>query len=280
MPEKPTTPEDCPICHRIDAAIETLPVITQKLSTDDIAEVKEKLHSAVFDREMKKTLRGNNMAEELYVIEKEAFKEFLETQSILVAIIEKMADRIEVQDEVIRNYGSVLTDAVAKGMDPFAPADGMEPEMEEEEVSEDMPEDAEEDGFGAGAEPEVPAIKEPSLEGDAIEGDSVEGEEGEEDFTKPSGGELKAIAASAFKAGWDAKEAEAVKKQGLPVQLSQGNFKYPEMKQPVVGRAAVGQAQQLGGQGMMKDLSMEKLAYMTPAQLSAALRGKTVAGVQ
>ena len=134
-------------------------VLRTRLSETELADLVQKIQAAVLNKEVKKTERGINMADEKYVISKASFEDFYETQDTLVSIMEKMVDRIEKQDQIIMKFGAALTEVMAKdyGMPPEMPL----PVQEEEDViEEEVPVSAESAESEEGAESALGELEE------------------------------------------------------------------------------------------------------------------------
>jgi hypothetical protein len=139
MEHKPETPEDCPICVRVEQAIQSNPILSNRLSEDEHAELVNQVKSAIMNKEIKKTTRGIQMSnEEKYVMNKSSFEDLYDTVATLISINEKMADRIERQDKTIMKALGIVAehDSVLKS---FGEADEMPMNYAEEEVEGEMP---------------------------------------------------------------------------------------------------------------------------------------------
>jgi hypothetical protein len=267
--EIPDTPTECPICQRVENTLKMCPLLRGKLSETELAELVREVQTAILNKEVKKTERGINMADEKYVISKASFEDFYETQDTLVSIMEKMVDRIEKQDQVILKLAGVTTELLAKdfGMPaemPVPEADVVEEDVpfEEEEVSElDMAEEEMEESEEeeAEAEEDVEDVKE------KIEGE-VAGVEPVPEVAPPMMEEKLAAEKSAFEAGYKAALAEMQKKNGVEVTPLEVPTK--TAARPVVP-AATPVAKTVDN---LDALPAKDLATMTPNQLNTWLR--------
>jgi hypothetical protein len=246
----------------------TDPVLRTRLSETEVATLVKRVQSAILNKEVKKTERGINMADEKYIISKASFEDLYETQGTLVTILEKMVDRIEKQDQVIMKFGAALTEVMSKDF-------GMPQEM----VA--APEDADV------VEEEVP-VEEDVLEGEEAElGEAEEElEEGEEDVNEvkeeveeekagvapvpgamapPMMEEKLAAEKSAFEAGYKAALAEMQKQTGVAVTP----LEVPNTAAP---RPVVPAANPVVGKNDLDSISEKDLANMTPNQVNTWLR--------
>ena len=150
MEHKPETPEDCPICVRVEKVIQSNPNVSKSLSEDEYAELVNQVKSAIMNKEIKETTRGIQMSEEKYVMNKSSFEDLYDTVATLISINEKMADRIEIQDKTIMKALGIVAehDSVLKS---FGEADEMPMNYAEEDVEGEMPGE-----MGEGMEAAVP----------------------------------------------------------------------------------------------------------------------------
>lgn len=252
MSEKPENPTECPVCLRVEGALDGSRVFHERLSEDEQAELLSLVQSAILNRNITKTTRGIKMSDEKYVISKASFEEFYDTQNTLVAIIEKMVDRIEKQDAVIMKFGAALSDIIAKDMDNMMEDEYVEEEVEDEEIDgadEGVVEDEEEDEVEAPVEEEVVEEEKPAMPMDAMAFERAQKD--------------------AFEAGYKSAFAELQKKNGVPVNT--GNFSYPESRARPVPTADAKVAQSV--ESIEKaDLPESEIVMMSPAQLNAWMR--------
>jgi hypothetical protein len=268
--EIPSAPEECPICNRVEQTLMTSPILRQRLPETEIVSLVEKVQSAILNKEVKKTERGINMADEKYVISKASFEDFYETQDTLVSIMEKMVDRIEKQDQVIMKFGAALTEVMSKGigmgeeMMPVDESAGLyEEEVPVEEgVLQDEGEELEEVGDDLlEDEEDVNEVKEEVEEEKA----GVEPVPGQMMAAPPMMEEKLAAEKSAFEAGYKAALNEMQKKTGVavtPLEVPTSNGARPVVPSasPVVGKT------------QLDNLSEKDLANMTPNQINSWLR--------
>jgi hypothetical protein len=267
----------------------TNPVLRTRLSETELAELVQIVQSAILNKEVKKTERGINMADEKYVISKASFEDFYETQDTLVSIMEKMVDRIEKQDQVIMKFGAALTEVMSKGfgnpeeMAVASQEEGLELEDDGADVMEEevpMAEGELEEGVPVSpqekleqAQEELVQAQENVAQAEAeVKGEGV-GVEGEmaggvpvpgQEAGPPMMEEKMAAEKSAFEAGYKAALAEMQKKTGvevtpLEVPTSAGS-------RPVVPAASPTMVKTL------ETLPEKDLANMTSAQINAWLR--------
>jgi len=251
---------NCPICIRVEKTVGEHPILKERLSNTELTALINDIQSAVLNnKEVKKTERGINMADEKYVISKASFEDFYETQETLVTIIEKMVDRIELQDQVIMKFGAALTDVMAN--DP-----GMAQEMPVDEESDIVEEEVPEEGVSE----ELGEAEEELEEGEEDLEDVEEEVEEENAGVEPVPGmappmmrDNLAVEKSAFEAGYKAAFAEMQKKNGVTVTPLE------------VPTSASARPVLPAGQAMSKTLdglSEQELANMTPVQINTWLR--------
>jgi hypothetical protein len=268
MKEVPQSPNECPICQRVEKTLLGDKGLSERLSRSEVDALINKVQSSILNKEIEKDERGIKMSDEKYVISKASFEDFYETQDNLVAIIEKMVDRIEKQDQVIMKFGGALSELIAKAMDPAMMMQEAPLMEEEEEVEGDI-------GAIEGDEAAVEE-DEGALDADlgALDEDEeiVEEEVGAEEAGLPADGlgEEKDLMGmigkaeqTAFEAGWKAASAEMKKQNGIPVNITEfpSNGNRPV---PTADKVAAGQVQ--------KSISDVDLAKMTTAQLNRMLK--------
>lgn len=271
------------------------PVLKERLSDHELADIVKKIQSAVLTKEVTKNERGINMADEKYVISKASFEDFYETQDTLVSIIERMVDRIEKQDNTIVKFGAALAEVIAKYDDMSAMVSEPGMDMQEQSVESSDPMGSAGESMGSmgsmgeeGVDPVVQNIEaaQASLEqakvaaGGAVSEPSVPGgeeflEEGAVQMSKPSGlpveNEMKlgkSTEKAAFEAGYKAALAEVQKKNGVPV--APADFKTTTTPARPVSTNDAQIAQTV--EPVRKSLSEVELAKMSSQQLSAWLK--------
>ena len=289
MEHKPETPEDCPICVRVEQAIKSNPILSNRLSEDEHAELVNQVKSAIMNKEIKKTTRGIQMSEEKYVMNKSSFEDLYDTVATLISINEKMADRIERQDKTIMKALGIVAehDSVLKS---FGEAEEMPMNYAEEEVEPAMDEgieaavpkyEFERDEAGelvldeAGDpiikvdETGAPIIKE---EEEMIEDEVPMGDEMPVDdamVAPPADfpAKMAAMEKKAFEAGFHAGHAELKKQQGVevkPAEFTKG-VNRPVATADVKTQAAV--------EDMTKSMPSDKdLANMSTTEVNNWLR--------
>jgi hypothetical protein len=265
------SPEECPICNRVGQTLMTDSVLRQRLPETEIVSLVEKIQSVILNKEVKKTKRGINMADEKYVISKASFEDFYETQDTLVSIMEKMVDRIEKQDRVIMKFGAALADVMADE-EAGIPQEEEVPFEEGEDLNEELvPEDEETMADEFGEEEETLGAAEEDLgnaEEDLGEVEEMVGEE--EEAGIPVQGQAPMMRGSldmeksAFEAGYKAALVQIQKKDGVPVTP----LEVPANAgaRPVVPSANPTVIKTLD------NLSDKELADMTPSQMNTWLR--------
>jgi hypothetical protein len=224
------------------------------------------VQSAVLNKEVKKTERGINMADEKYVISKASFEDFYETQGTLVLIMEKMVDRIEKQDQVIMKFGAALTEVLAKGFEDAMemPVQGM-PEDEnsvdfsEENVNVDE-EEEEEVEYDEEGNPIVNDESEEEVEGEPVDVNPVQ-----TDVPPMMETDVLKAEKSAFEAGYKAALAEMQKKNGVEITPL-------EVPATATTRPVVPAENPVAKTTTLDTIPEKDLANMTPNQINTWLR--------
>jgi hypothetical protein len=284
---RPSSTNDCPICKRVETVISVDPMLKERLSGNELQSLVQKVQDAILNKDIVKDImndiRGVNMTgnDEKYVITKATFQDFYETQDVLVSIIQKMADRIEKQDQVLMKFGAALSEIIAKDMmgmegmygQPSMPAEPSVPS--EESMGEDLIE----------SEESVPQVE--NELGEAVESlgeakeDIEESEEALSGMEEPSipGGmaskpEMSPIAMAhdkaLFEAGWKAHEAEMKKQVGVAIKPAE--FKESAPRTTATATVQSQQTNQNGGTVVQKTLSDEDLGKMSPHDLNQWLK--------
>lgn len=250
MSEIPDTPEECPICQRIEARIHSLDSLRGKLSDSEIENLITEVQNAVLKKN--DITRGNKMSDEKIVLNKANFDELYEAQKYILLLVEKMANRMEKHDAILASYGAQLADVMMKAEDLGASLGSLD--------------------VGEGSVP----VDDPLAGGNTCTpGCTVAGGE-EAAGGAPAGEELPMDAGASkmqmsmknneYQAGYNAAMADAMKKNGVPTNAS---FQYPEFG----GKRTVSAQDAKAAQASMeKSLSMKDLAEMTPTALNAELK--------
>jgi hypothetical protein len=244
----------------------TSPVLRARLPETELAGLVQAVQAAILKKEVKKTERGINMADEKYVISKASFEDFYETQDTLVSIMEKMVDRIEKQDQVIMKFGAALTEVMSK--DFGMPQELAQPVPEDEDVVE------EEVPVEDNAEEELEEAEHDIVSAEEEEEEAKEEIQEEEAGVTPVPGvehapmmmdEKMAAEKSAFEAGYKAALAEMQKKTGVTVTPL-------EKPSTMTSRPVVPETSTGGVAKTLDSISDKELADMTPNQLNTWLR--------
>lgn len=238
----PDDSAECPICQRAGRALRDAPEL-EHLSPKELDTVIRTVQNSI----LKKNAKGeSNMSDEKYVISKASFEDFYETQDNIVSIIAKIAQRIDMQDQVIMKFGAALSELIAD-------------EGDDEEYDDAEEFDIDDDSELVEDEVEVDDDEE-DLEDEDDEEDEVSDEDVEEIIGKAE--------RTAFEAGWKAAEAELRKEQGFPMNVVEASFgNLPVSRSESSFASSMNEVKKAAV--FKSDLSDEDIAAMTPAQLNA-----------
>jgi len=264
---KPDSPEDCPICHRIESRIRESETINSKLTSEEIEHLIIDVKNAVFKKS--NVSRGIEMSDEKIILNKANFDEVYEAQKYILLLVEKAVERMEKHDAILAAFGAQLADVIAK-------AEAFELDVEDEEMGEGEPEVN--DLFTAGDEaPVAPGAPEAPMAPGAPAGPAAPAQAAPAGCPpcEPAGPAPMAPEApinmmgksKEFLAGYNMAMADSVKKNGVPVNAK--SYDYPEFgaKRPVSAQDA-----NQAAMTMEKSLSMKELANLSPQKLNAKLR--------
>lgn len=268
----PDSPEDCPICHRIESRIRESETINSKLTSEEIEHLVMDVKNAVFKKS--NVSRGIEMSDEKIILNKANFDEVYEAQKYILLLVEKAIARMEKHDAILASFGAQLADVIAK-------AEAFELDVEDEEMGEGQPEENE--LFSAGDEAPVAPVA-PGAPGAPMAPAAPIGPPAP--AQAPAGcppcdsagpAPMAPMAPEApidmmgkskeYLAGYNMAMADSVRKNGVPVNGK--SYEYPEFgaKRPVSAQDA-----NQAAMTMEKSLSMKELAALSPQKLTAKLR--------
>lgn len=259
----PDKPSECPICTRVAAKIKSTELLHGKLTENEIEQLITEIQNAVLKKN--DNSRGNKMANDQILINKANFDELYEAQKYLLLLVEKMADKMEKNDQIMTAMGIQLQDVIEK-----AEAFGMDVDEEAPEEGGEEKNDIVLPGAQAPAEPAAPVAEPAPVAPLAPAAPAPAGcppcASAPVAPAAPVAPEMEiANKSQEFKAGYNVASVDAVKKNGV------SNYNYPEFGAGIRPVSAHDVTQAAGV--IEKSMSeKQELGTMKPHELNARLR--------